>query len=76
MQVTKTKQKKTFKTEKLSGIVTLCYLTNTIFNKNKKIARHTKTQESVTHAQEENSQWKLSKWVPVLDLARNSKMLL
>ena len=46
------------------------------FQKQQKITRHTKTQESVTHAQEENSQWKLSKWVPVLDLARNSKMLL
>ena len=38
--------------------------------------RQTKTQESVTHAHKESSQWKLSKCVPLLDLAKTSKMAL
>ena len=44
------------------------------FQQQENAARQIKTLESVTHAHKESSQWKLSKWVPVLDLAKTSKM--
>ena len=44
------------------------------FQQQENAIRQIKTQESVTHAHKESSQWKLSKWVSVLDLAKTSKM--